>query len=282
MYRKPWPFGDAVERDPRSSHWTLQTSEEDENNDRGKRRSRENHRSQEAAGLGVEGGASDEIGHKRQRGRPAGSKNKPKPSMIMMSNENPHTLRVQVLEISNGCDVGESVATFARREQRGICVLSGSGTVSNVNLRQPIAPGATVSLEGRFEILSLSGGFLQPPAPPVASGLTVYLAGRHGQVVGGSVVGALVASGPVTIIAVSFANATYQRLPLDEEEPSTNVQLEAESPPLAAPVPRQRSDSLAMPIRYNLLPNILTNCVPIHATTDAAHTSWGSTRPPPY
>lgn len=279
MYRRPWPFGDPVERGPRSDQWTLQTSEEEENNDRRKRRSRENTKSQEAP-LGIEGGAGDEVGHKRQRGRPAGSKNKPKPSMIMMSNDNPHALRVHVLEISNGCDVGESVATFAQREQRGICVLSGSGTVSNVTLRQPRAPGAIVSLEGRFEILSLSGSFLLPPVPPVASGLTVYLASAQGQVVGGSVVGALVASGPVTIIAVSFVNATYERLPSDEEEPSPHVQLEAESPPLTAP-PQQRSESLPMPIRYNLLPSLLTNCVPIHAG-DVAHTSWGSPRPPPY
>jgi len=276
MYRRPWPLGEAVERETRSGHWTLQTSEENENSGRGKRRSRENHKSQEAP-FGVEGGVGDEVGRKRQRGRPAGSKNKPKPSMIMMSNDNPYALRAHVLEISNGCDVGESVATFARRRQRGICVLSGSGTVSNVTLRQPTPPGTIVSLQGRFEILSLSGGFLLPPVPPGASGLTINLAGGQGQLVGGSVIGALVASGPVIIIAASFVNASYERLPPDEEEP-TPVQLEAESSPVTAPP--QQSDSLTMPILYNVLPNLFTS-VPIHAG-DAAYTSWASARPPPY
>ncbi|TKY63758.1 AT-hook motif nuclear-localized protein 18 [Spatholobus suberectus] len=59
---------------------------------------------------------------------------------------------------------------------------------------------------------------LPPPAPLAASGLAIYLAGGQGQVVGGSVVGPLVASGPVVIMAASFGNAAYERLPLEEEE----------------------------------------------------------------
>ncbi|KAL0348988.1 UNVERIFIED_CONTAM: AT-hook motif nuclear-localized protein 20 [Sesamum angustifolium] len=114
-------------------------------------------------------------------------------------------------------DVAESIAQFARRRQRGVCVLSGNGSVANVTIRQPAAPGAAVALHGRFEILSLTGAFLPGPAPPGATGLTVYLAGGQGQVVGGSVVGPLVAAGPVMVIAATFANATYERLPLEEE-----------------------------------------------------------------
>ncbi|KAL1342114.1 hypothetical protein HN51_028701 [Arachis hypogaea] len=121
------------------------------------------------------------------------------------------------MEIAGGADVAESVAQFARRRQRGVCVLSGSGSVANVTIRQPTAPGAVV-LHGRFEILSLTGAFLPGPAPPGSTGLTVYLAGGQGQVIGGSVVGSLVAVGPVMVIAATFANATYERLPLDEED----------------------------------------------------------------
>ncbi|KAL2488701.1 AT-hook motif nuclear-localized protein 23 [Forsythia ovata] len=65
--------------------------------------------------------------------------------------------------------------------------------------RQPAAAGSVVTFHDRFEILSLS-------------------AGRQGQVVGGNVVGALIASGLVIIIAASFTNVAYERLPLDEEE----------------------------------------------------------------
>ncbi|GLT53602.1 hypothetical protein SLA2020_268620 [Shorea laevis] len=106
--------------------------------------------------------------------------------------------------------------------------MSGTGTVTNVTLRQPATPGAIVTLHGRFEILSLAGSFLPPPAPPAATGLTIYLAGGQGQVVGGSVVGTLIAAGPVVIMAASFSNAAYERLPLEEEEnplPMQGVQL---------------------------------------------------------
>nr|GLL20876.1 AT-hook motif nuclear-localized protein 15-like [Ipomoea trifida] len=154
---------------------------------------------------------------RRPRGRPPGSKNKPKPP-IVVTKESPNALRSHVMEISSGSDIVETIAAFARQRHRGVSVLSGSGIVTNVNLRQPAVAGGVITLEGRFEILSLSGAFLPPPSPPGATGLTVYLAGGQGQVVGGNVVGSLVASGPVMIIAATFTNATYERLPLPEEE----------------------------------------------------------------
>ncbi|XP_065858905.1 AT-hook motif nuclear-localized protein 26 [Euphorbia lathyris] len=154
---------------------------------------------------------------RRPRGRPAGSKNKPKPPIII-TRDSANALRTHLMEVADGCDIVESVATFARRRQRGVSIMSGTGTVTNVTLRQPASPGAVVTLHGRFEILSLAGSFLPPPAPPAATGLTIYLAGGQGQVVGGSVVGTLIASGPVVIMAASFSNAAYERLPLEEEE----------------------------------------------------------------
>ncbi|CAK9155305.1 unnamed protein product [Ilex paraguariensis] len=162
-------------------------------------------------------GHGDIVG-RRPRGRPPGSKNKPKPPVII-TRESANTLRAHILEVGNGCDVFDCVATYARRRQRGICILSGSGTVTNVSLRQPAAAGAVVTLHGRFEILSLTGSFLPPPAPPGATSLTIFLAGGQGQVVGGSVVGELIAAGPVIVIAASFTNVAYERLPLDDEEP---------------------------------------------------------------
>lgn len=165
---------------------------------------------------GLELGSGDVVG-RRPRGRPPGSKNKPKPPVII-TRESANTLRAHILEVGTGSDVFDCVTTYARRRQRGICVLSGSGTVTNVTLRQPAAAGAVVTLHGRFEILSLSGSFLPPPAPPGATSLTIYLAGGQGQVVGGNVVGELIAAGPVIVIAASFTNVAYERLPLEEEQ----------------------------------------------------------------
>ncbi|XP_073010836.1 AT-hook motif nuclear-localized protein 25-like [Typha latifolia] len=157
---------------------------------------------------------------RRPRGRPAGSKNKPKPPIIV-TRDSPNALRSHVLEISSGSDVVEWVSEYARRRGRGVCVLSGSGAVTNVALRQPGAspPGSVVAtLRGRFEILSLTGTVLPPPAPPGAGGLAVFLAGGQGQVVGGNVVGPLMAAGPVVLMVASFATAVYERLPLEGEE----------------------------------------------------------------
>ncbi|KAL6573385.1 AT-hook motif nuclear-localized protein 27 [Orobanche hederae] len=166
---------------------------------------------------------------RRPRGRPPGSKNRPRPPIIV-TRDSPNALRSHVLEVSAGNDIVESVSVYARRRGRGVCVLNGSGTVANVSLRQPAAPpGSVVTLQGRFDILSLSGTVLPPPAPPGSGGLSIFLSGGQGQVVGGSVVGPLMASGAVVLMAASFANAVFERLPLDEEEGNTAVQLQQAS-----------------------------------------------------
>ncbi|KAL5789039.1 hypothetical protein ACOSP7_005988 [Xanthoceras sorbifolium] len=169
------------------------------------------------------GGSATPSSGRRPRGRPSGSKNKPKPPIII-TRDSPNALRSHVLEISAGSDILDSISNYARRRGRGVCVLSGTGSVTNVTLKQPAAPaGSVITLHGRFDILSLTGTSLPPPAPPGAGGLTVYLAGGQGQVVGGSVVGPLVASSPVVLMAASFANAVYDRLPLDQVEEEENV-----------------------------------------------------------
>ncbi|CAA2970982.1 AT-hook motif nuclear-localized protein 23-like [Olea europaea var. sylvestris] len=197
-------------------HLQRQPDSEDEAN-RNQFSGENNDNSHQGLELGTSNTSSGDMVARRQRGRPPGSKNKPKPPVII-TRESANTLRAHILEVSSGCDVFESVATYARKRQRGICILGGTGTVNNVSIRQPAAAGSVVTLHGRFEILSLSGSFLPPPAPPGATSLTIYLAGGQGQVVGGNVVGPLIASGPVIIIAASFTNVAYERLPLDEDD----------------------------------------------------------------
>lgn len=212
---------------------------------------------------------------RRPRGRPAGSKNKPKPPIII-TRDSANALRSHVVEVSNGCDIMESLSTFARRRQRGVCILSGSGTVTNVTLRQPASPGAVVTLHGRFEILSLSGSFLPPPAPPAASGLTIYLAGGQGQVVGGSVVGPLLASGPVVIMAASFGNAAYERLPLEEEDPGVPIPggVNLGSPPgMGGQQQQQQQQQLLPDPNTSLYPGVPQNLLnPCQLPSDAY---WG-------
>ncbi|KAK9068266.1 hypothetical protein SSX86_012377 [Deinandra increscens subsp. villosa] len=228
------------------------------------------------------GGGGGSGGSRRPRGRPAGSRNKPKPPVII-TRDSPNALRSHVMEVANGCDIQESIANFSLRRQRGVCILSGNGTVTNVTLKQPAAAGDVLTLQGRFEILSLSGSFLPPPAPPAASGLTIYLAGGQGQVVGGGVVGPLLASGPVVIMAASFGNAAYERLPLDEEDttPGSGNNEPLGSPPGVNGQHQQQQQQLMMnnesnPSLFHGLPhpNMLNSC------QSPADAYWGANRPP--
>ncbi|KAJ0898058.1 putative AT-hook motif nuclear-localized protein 15-29 [Helianthus annuus] len=224
-----------------------------------KRRRRER---QQTAMIQEKGGI--ETSNRRPRGRPPGSKNKPKPP-IFVTRDSPNALRSHVMEVESGTDVAECIAQFSRRRQRGVCVMSASGTVMNVTLRQPTAPGSVMALQGRFEILSLTGAFLPGPAPPGSTGLTIYVAGGQGQVVGGSVVGTLVASGPVMVIAAMFSNATYERLPVEEEEEGDSVVQAGMgsgggggSPP--PPLGMGSGGGLGDPMPgYNLQPNLIPN-----------------------
>ncbi|RYR78423.1 hypothetical protein Ahy_A01g003223 isoform A [Arachis hypogaea] len=152
-------------------------------------------------------------GVRRSRGRPRGSKNKPKPPVVI-TRESSNTHNAHILEVASGSDVFDSVATYAGLRQRGICILSGNGTVTNVTIQDPAAPGSVVTLHGRFEILSLSGSFLPPPAPPGATSLSIYLASGKGQVIGGKVAGKLIAAGPVMVIASSFTNVASSKFRL--------------------------------------------------------------------
>jgi len=269
------PSGYAGPQQPNFHHHQvkpdLHTSEDESGNSgpgRGQKRGRDDDNNDNNTKTGQDLVVQEGDGARRPRGRPPGSKNKPKPPIII-TKDSPNALRAHVMEIANGCDVFESVANFARRRQRGICILSGSGTVTNVTLRQPAAPNAIMTLHGRFEILSLSGAFLPPPAPPGATGLTIYVAAGQGQVMGGSVVGSLLASGSVIVMAASFMNATYERLPLDDDEP---IQIQ---PPgsVSQQQQQQLADQSNMPI-YNLPPNLLNCQVPSDVY------AWAPARPP--
>ncbi|KAD4384738.1 hypothetical protein E3N88_24906 [Mikania micrantha] len=236
-----------------------------------------NNSSGAAAGGGESSDGKDgELG-RRPRGRPSGSKNKPKPPIII-TRDSANALRTHVMEVSDGCDVMDSVSTFARHRQRAVCIISGTGTVANVTLRQPASPGAIVTLHGRFEILSLSGSFLPPPAPPAATGLTVYLAGGQGQVVGGSVVGTLLAVGPVVIMAASFSNAAYERLPLEDDECTLPIQGGSlGSPGTITPPPSQQQQLMSDPSMFQGLPANLLDTIQL--PNDAYWGNNGGSRP---
>ncbi|XP_022735088.1 AT-hook motif nuclear-localized protein 4-like [Durio zibethinus] len=112
-----------------------------------------------------------------------------------------------VITVNAGEDVTMKVMSLSQQGARAICILSANGTISNVTLRQPTSSGGTLTYEGRFEILSLSGSFMPTENGGTKSrsgGMSVSLAGTDGRVLGGGLAGLLVAAGPVQVVVGSF------------------------------------------------------------------------------
>lgn len=76
-------------------------------------------------------GASIEV-VRRPRGRPPGSKNKPKPAAVVVAGrEAEPAMSPYVLEVPGGSDVVESISRFCRRRNTGLCILNAYGTVAD-------------------------------------------------------------------------------------------------------------------------------------------------------
>uniref|UniRef100_A0ACD5XKR0 Uncharacterized protein n=1 Tax=Avena sativa TaxID=4498 RepID=A0ACD5XKR0_AVESA len=134
-------------------------------------------------------------------------------------------MRPVLLELAAGCDVAAALADFARRRGVGVTVLCGRGAVAAITLRLSTSPtaSAAVTLEGRLDVLSLSGTVLPSsnaagqaddvPPPP----FSVALAGGGGQVIGGTLAGVMTAAeGGMVVVAATFGNAEVHRLPAQD------------------------------------------------------------------
>ncbi|KAG8046364.1 hypothetical protein GUJ93_ZPchr0008g13615 [Zizania palustris] len=118
------------------------------------------------------------------------------------ANFTPHNITV-----APGEDVTTKIISFSQQGPRAICILSANGVVSNVTLHQPDSSGGTLTYEGRFELLSLSGSFMPTENSGTRSrsgGMSVSLASADGRVVGGGIAGILVAASPVQVLLLTF------------------------------------------------------------------------------
>ncbi|XP_057962803.1 AT-hook motif nuclear-localized protein 14 isoform X1 [Malania oleifera] len=109
-----------------------------------------------------------------------------------------------IINVSAGEDVAQKIMFFMQQSKRELCILSASGSISNASLRQPAMSGGNVTIEGRFEILSLSGSYVRTELGGRTGGLSVCLSTTDGQVLGGGVGGPLKAAGPVQVIVGTF------------------------------------------------------------------------------
>ncbi|KAH6813172.1 hypothetical protein C2S51_022190 [Perilla frutescens var. frutescens] len=146
----------------------------------------------------------------KRRGRPPGTGRKQQLSPLGGSIfTGPGKLVPHILNVAVGEDIKRKVLAFAQGRQSTV-VLSGNGTISAVNIRIS-SSGGSVTYEGRFDILSLTGSYTQndvnAPHGPVGC-LNVTLSGPDGRVIGGGVDGVMLAVSPVQVVVASLLPRT--------------------------------------------------------------------------
>ncbi|KAK1408320.1 hypothetical protein QVD17_39984 [Tagetes erecta] len=148
-----------------------------------------------------------------------------------------------IINVNTGEDVMMKVISFSQQGPRAICILSAIGVISSVTLRQPDSSGGTLTYEGRFEILSLTGSFISSESGGIknrSGGLSISLSSPDGRVVGGSVAGLLVAASPVQIIVGSFLTGVQQDQKTAKKQKPENMMITIPTTaqvPVAVPVP---------------------------------------------
>ncbi|CAL9778760.1 unnamed protein product [Musa acuminata subsp. burmannicoides] len=177
---------------------------------------------------------------KKARGRPPGSGKKQQ--MAALENKLSGSAGIgftpHVITVKTGEDVSSKIMSFSQHGPRAVCILSANGAISNVTLRQAATSGGTVTYEGRFEILSLSGSFLLSESGGQRSrtgGLSVSLAGPDGRVLGGGVAGLLTAASPVQVVVGSFIAGKKE--PKQVNNPLEPMLAPGKLAPVPAPVP---------------------------------------------
>ncbi|KAJ1378781.1 PPC domain [Sesbania bispinosa] len=112
-----------------------------------------------------------------------------------------------VLTVNTGEDVVNKIISFFQKGPRSVCILSATGPVSSVTIRQPGPIGGFLRYEGIFQILSLSGSCTYTGAGGALrkSGmLSVSLAKPDGRVFGGGIESSLIAAGPIQLVLGTF------------------------------------------------------------------------------
>ncbi|XP_042376369.1 AT-hook motif nuclear-localized protein 9-like isoform X1 [Zingiber officinale] len=180
---------------------------------------------------------------KRGRGRPPGTGRKQVLASLgdWVAGSAGMGFTPHVITIAVGEDIATKIMSFSQQGPRVVCILSANGVVSTVTLRQSTSSGGTVTYEGRFQILCLSGLYMRTDNGGSRSrtgGLSVCLSSPDGQIIGGGVAGVLIAATPVQVIVGSFIytrSKTKNKAKASRNE--TNPEAERPAPYAALPNP---------------------------------------------
>ncbi|KAL1834814.1 hypothetical protein ACET3Z_004465 [Daucus carota] len=147
-------------------------------------------------------------GEKKGRGRPKGTGRKQRLASLgeWMTTSAGSAFTPHIIHIGAGEDIASKLLCFAQQRPRALCILSANGTVSSVTLRHPGSSLNSVTLEGRFPILRLSGSYLLSQGGPHnrTGGLSISIYSPEGHVLGGAVGGSLIAASTIQVVACTF------------------------------------------------------------------------------
>ncbi|KAK1381369.1 hypothetical protein POM88_028114 [Heracleum sosnowskyi] len=97
---------------------------------------------------------------RRSRGRPLGSKNKPKdnpPSLTQTTNK-------VVLVVPHGVNIIQWVEGFAQHEGVSLAILNGSGSISEVALKHEGSQFPSQEFKEQLNLVSFSGAYILSPS----------------------------------------------------------------------------------------------------------------------
>jgi len=147
---------------------------------------------------------------KRGRGRPPGSGKKQQLAFYgeWISSSAGTGFTPHVVTVAVGEDIASKILSFSQQGPKVMSVFSASGAVSTVTLHHSSNSGPdSVTYEGRFEILYLSGTYNlngEEGSQSRSNGLSICLSSPNGRVIGGRVSGVVIAATHVQIVIGSF------------------------------------------------------------------------------
>ncbi|TKY61754.1 AT-hook motif nuclear-localized protein 17 [Spatholobus suberectus] len=163
---------------------------------------------------------------KKTCGRPLGSKNKPKPPLVINQGSE-EALKPILIEVPNNSDVIETVVQFARRYQVSITMLSVSGSISNVTLCHTLSDTFAFTIYGPFTLISLTGTYLNNSSCAASSSLSsssnlnlcsfrISFSSISGQSFIGVVGEKAMAANEVTVVATTFKNSQIHKVGISD------------------------------------------------------------------
>ncbi|XP_056865503.1 AT-hook motif nuclear-localized protein 13 isoform X2 [Raphanus sativus] len=172
--------------------------------------------------------ASDGGGASASRGRPPGPVKK---QLNALGGAGTPFIPV-IIKVEAGEDIAAKIVGYTHQGPGGVVILSALGAVSSAVLQSsnPNIPSAVVKYEGQYEIVAMSGSFLNTESNGTLTStdnLSVTLANHNGNIVGGSVAGMLVAGSQVQVVVGIFvperANLSAGRVENNPETASASA-----------------------------------------------------------